>query len=454
MEARVANRPTNMPFRVLLIDDDERIADLLSHALSLPGLEFHAASDGASGADAVLTLHPHLVLLDLGLPDIDGLTLLDQLLEQNPNLDVIVFSGLHSNHTAVEAIQKGASDYITKPASLERLLALVRQRVQHEALIEPSAEADFDAFRERDGIIGRSPALVTVLGKIERIGPHFRTALISGETGTGKDLAARALHRTSQAPGPFVVCNCAAMVETLFESELFGYQKGAFTGATHDKIGLIEHANGGTLFLDEIGELPLTTQAKLLRVLQTREVQRIGSATSRPVNLRVIGATNRNLREMVANREFREDLYFRLALLEIAMPRLTERIEDLPLLANYFLDKFSNIFEAPRQRLSRRVQMLLSKHTWPGNIRELENVITYCCMMSRSEVIDAIDLPPYLHGTPALPETPDQLLSMETMRLQYVKTVLERTGGNQSRAAHILGIGRSTLRRYLKSPAA
>lgn len=446
-----------LPFRVLLVDDDQQLAALLGDALSGPGVSFHSAPDGRSGCEAALQLKPHLILLDLGLPDADGLVVLDRLLSQDPNQDVIVFSGLHSNQKAVEAIQRGASDYITKPASLQQLTARIWERAQTHTPIEPSVVAgdDFGDFREKEGIMGRSAALLAVLAKIERIGPHFRTALISGETGTGKDLVARALHRKSQAAGPFVVCNCAAIAESLFESELFGYQKGAFTGASQDKIGLVEHAHGGTLFLDEVGELPLTTQAKLLRVLQTREVQRIGSATPRPVELRVIGATNRTLRTMVADRRFREDLYFRLAMLEISMPKLTERLEDLVLLENHFLDKCAKLYGTPRQRLSRRVQALLAKHSWPGNIRELENIIAYCCMMSRNETINPADLPEYLQRSPELPAAaPGQSLTMHEMRLKYVNAVLERVDGNRTRAAHILKIGRSTLYRYLNFPEA
>lgn len=444
-----------IPFRVLLIDDDQGIADFLGDAVAAPGIEFQWAPGVEAGYEKAALIPPDLILLDLGLPDGDGMELLDRLLNYNPNFEVIVFSGQHSHEKAVQAIRRGAVDYLTKPVVMRELIKRIRLRAQLDERVDFPLQANSaDGFREREGIIGRTPELLAILSKIERIGQHFRTALILGETGTGKDLIARALHRQSGAAGPFVVCNCAALVESLFESELFGFQKGAFTGASEDRIGLFEHANGGTLFLDEIGELPMVTQAKLLRSLQTREVQRIGSSAARKVDVRIVAATNRDLREMVGKGMFREDLYFRLALIQLEIPPLSKRTPDLPLLENHFLDKFSGLYQTPRQRLSRRVQAILRKHSWPGNIRELENVIAYSCMMSGDEVIEPDALPEYL--TQALPAVPEHMetgeapLSLDEMRSRYVARVLERTGGNRARAAQILKIGRATLFRYLK----
>lgn len=443
----------NPVFRVLLIEDDHNTAELLGDALSIPEIEFHYASDAASGFEEASALNPDLILLDPELPGTDGMDLLDRLLSHNPNHEIFVFSGLHSHEKAVEAIRRGAVDYIPRPLAVDDLAAKIREkaRLASQNIEIPVSPENARAFREREGIIGRSPELLSVLGKIERIGPHFRTALVCGDTGTGKDLIARALHRNSGASGPFVVCNCAAIVESLFESELFGYQKGAFTGASEDRAGLFEHANGGTLFLDEVGELPPTTQAKLLRVLQTREVQRTGASHTRKVDVRVVAATNRDLRRMVHEQTFREDLYFRLALIQLDMPRLANRISDLPLLENHFLNRFSDLYQTPRQRLDRRVQTILRKHSWPGNIRELENVIAYCCMISRNEVIEATDLPEYLRTMrKAESFSRDNSVSLREMRAGYVARVLERTGGNRVRAAQILRIGRGTLLRYLK----
>ena len=239
--------------------------------------------------------------------------------------------------------------------------------------------------------------MLDMFSTIRRVAPHYRSLLITGQTGTGKDLVARAVHQLSPASsGNFVVVNCSAVVETLFESELFGHVKGSFTGADRDKVGLVEHASGGTLFLDEIGDMPLSTQAKLLRVLQNQEVQRVGSLTPRKVDIRVVAATNKNLRSAIAEREFREDLYYRLTMIEIHIPSLTERPEDLPLLMHHFIERFSHQFGKPCVRGTRRAQIVLSRHTWPGNIRELENVIGHACMVVMGDTIDVVDLPDYL----------------------------------------------------------
>jgi DNA-binding NtrC family response regulator len=456
MHMATASIAARKPFRVLLIDDEEQIGKLLNEGLQSPGVEFFSAPDASTGYERACALRPNLILLDLGLPDADGMELLDRLLTENPNQEIVVFTGLYSHEKAVRAIRRGASDYLTKPLPVGQLVKQVHKMARLEERVTSSSQPRdrAAAFREGEELIGRSPELLDILAKIDRIGPNFRTALICGETGTGKDLAARALHRSSKASGPLVVCNCAAIVESLFESELFGYQKGAFTGALQDKVGLVEHASGGALFLDEVGELPLTTQAKLLRVLQTREVQRVGSTISRKIDVRIIAATNRDLRQMVEQKTFREDLYFRLALIQLEMPPLSHRIEDLPLLENHFLHKFAVLYRTPSQRLSRRVQMIFSKHSWPGNIRELENVIAYCCMISQGDVIEAADLPDYLRNPKVVAGLAEESelnpISMRRMRLEYVARVLERVGGNRSHAARILQVGRGTLLRYIK----
>jgi DNA-binding NtrC family response regulator len=344
------------------------------------------------------------------------------------------------------------------------------ERPQHINLVAEDTDLeteDLASFREHEGIIGRSRCLVQVLSKIRRIGPHFLTALITGATGTGKELAARALHRMSAPdPGPVVACNCAGIVETLFESELFGHHKGAFTGATRDTIGIVEHAEGGTLFLDEVGELPLTVQAKLLRVLETREVRRVGSTTTRQVHIRVIAATNRDIRDMVVQHQFREDLYFRLATVELRLPRLAARREDLPLLEKHFLEKYALRHGTARKRLSPAVRSLFTRYSWPGNVREMENVIAHGCMIAQGEWIEVGDLPEHLSGgldelpknvggvplpDQPLPTPSHQPLSMEQMRASYIDQVLEAVHGNQAKAAQLLGIGRTTLHRYLRN---
>jgi transcriptional regulator with PAS, ATPase and Fis domain len=274
---------------------------------------------------------------------------------------------------------------------------------------------------------------------------------VTGATGTGKELAAKALHRLSPAArGPFIVCNCSALVENLVESELFGYVRGAFTGATQDKVGMFEHADGGSIFLDEIGELAPAAQAKLLRVLQNRQVQRVGSLTPRNIDVRVIAATHRDLKKMVREGHFREDLYYRLGVVEIPMPVLANRREDLPLLERYFIQKFSAEYNKPIAGLVRRAQTRLATYPWPGNVRELENVIGNACMMTDANLIDINDLPDRLRG-PLTEELggDETFLPLEELQRRHILRVLEGVGGNKARAAEVLGIGRATIYQLL-----
>jgi transcriptional regulator with PAS, ATPase and Fis domain len=299
-----------------------------------------------------------------------------------------------------------------------------------------------------------------MFSRIRRIAPHYRAALITGQTGTGKELVAQALHRLSQVNGRFVVLNCSAVVETLFESELFGHVKGAFTGADRDKPGLFEHANGGTLFLDEIGDMPLSTQAKLLRVLQNQEVLRVGSLTPQKVDVRVVAATNKDLRQQISERQFREDLYFRLSMVEIQTPPLAQRMGDLPILARHFIKKFSQQYNKQIKGLTQRAQIVLGRHNWPGNVRELENVIGHGAMMTMTDMIDAVDLPalaahtasaaaaisvPQAVGTAELANA-----SLEEHEKKLVMDALNHAAGNQSKAARQLRIGRDALRYKMK----
>jgi len=387
-----------------------------------------------------------------------GLEMLERIVEFDPAIDVILMTAQYGTETAVEAIQKGASDYLNKPVSIpllrsriERLLADARQR--QRALNLDSELLDASQF---EGMIGRSPLMWDLFARIRRVAPHYRSALITGPTGTGKDLVAKALHNLSPASsGRLVVCNCSAVVETLFESELFGYVKGAFTGAATDKMGLVEFAHGGTLFLDEIGDMPLTTQAKLLRVLQNQEVTRVGAVTSRKVDVRVVAATNRDVPEMIAQKQFREDLYYRLAMVELKTPALAERKEDLPLLQAFILKRFSEQFNKDVKGITHRAQILLARHSWPGNIRELENALGHACMMTMSDLIDVEDLP--IQGTRGRVHAAaassggsgaalDEPGTFEEHEKGLLADALERAGGNQSEAARILRISRDRMR--------
>jgi DNA-binding NtrC family response regulator len=438
--------------RILVVDDDPLAIELFKYVVQRQGLEIHGANTGSSALELAKRIRPNLAFVDLGLPDMSGLDVLERMLHQDHTSAVVLFTANPATDSAVAAIQKGAYDYIAKPISIEKLNEKVHQYLEHLGDPRQSRKESYQeilaAFRD-SGIVGRSPAILEMYSKVLRIAPYFETVLVTGETGTGKELVARSLHDLSKITGPFVSCNCAAIVETLFESELFGYMRGSFTGATQDKIGLIEYANGGTLFLDEVGELPLSLQAKLLRVLQQREVQRVGAVSSRPVNLRVVAATNRDLRAMVAARQFREDLFYRLSMIEVRLPSLANRKEDLQLLERHFLQVFATRYKKPLPHLTRRAQALLARYTWPGNIRELENVLGYCSMVCESGVIDVSDFPEWMQNQTANDASDENFMSMHDLERHHAHRVLEACRGNRVRAAAILGISRATLYRLM-----
>jgi DNA-binding NtrC family response regulator len=445
---RASNEPT---ITLLAIDDDPASLELVSDALEQMSLQILTATDPQSGLEIVRARRPEIVLLDLLMPGVSGMELLEKIVSIAPEAEVILVTGHYSTDSAVEAIRKGASDYITKPLSVSNLRDRIGTLVKEAQRRQTAARLDFELLRtaEFQGMVGRSPAMMDVFARIRRVAPHFRTVLITGETGTGKELVARALHQLSPAKsGPFAVCNASAVVETLFESELFGHKRGAFTGATYDKVGLFEYANSGSLFLDEIGDMPLATQAKLLRVLQTQEIQRVGALESRKVDVRVIAATNRPLRAMIAEKQYREDLYYRLSMVEITLPRLVERKEDLPLLAQHFIGLFSTQYKKTIHGITDRGLMVLSRYSWPGNVRELENVIGNACMMTEGETISVRDLPDYLTASTTDAVDGEDLPLAEVER-RYAARVLARTGGNKVRAAKILGINRATLARLV-----
>ena|ERR1700692_3763504 len=440
--------------KLLVIDDEPQSLELIKDALCHDDLEILTAHNPQAGLEIFRRTRPQIVLLDLMMPGVRGLEVLEAIVAADPGVDVILMTAHYSTESAVEAIQKGASDYLNKPLSVEKLRRRISQLLAEAEDRRKTLQLDdelLDAY-QFEGIVGRSPLMLEVFAKIRRVAPHFRTVLITGATGTGKELVARALHRLSPATSDtFAVCNCAAIAETLVESELFGYVRGAFTGATQDKIGVFEYANHGTVFLDEIGEMPLAAQAKLLRVLQSHEIQRVGSPVPRTVDVRVIAATNRNLRALVSEGKFREDLYYRLTMVEIPLPRLMDRREDMPLLQRHFLGKYAGEYKKPVAGMTRRAQARMARYSWPGNIRELENVIGNACMMVDGTVLDVGDLPETVRGESGdLAGADELLISLDESHKRHVMRVLEHVGGNKSQAAEILGISRATIYQFLE----
>ncbi|HXY14417.1 MAG TPA: sigma-54 dependent transcriptional regulator [Terriglobales bacterium] len=447
------NQP-RVRLKLLVVNDSRENLDLIRKTLADQPVQIFTAPNAEVALERLFQVRPRIVLADLVMPGMNGLELLDRILAKDPGLDFVLMTSHYSTESAIEAIRRGARDYLKKPLDPEKLRECVHILLQETETRSRTFQLDHDLLGayEFEGMIGRSPLMLEVFAKIRRIGPHFRSVLVNGATGTGKELVAKALHRLSTvAAAPFAVCNCSALVETLLESQLFGYVRGAFTGAVQDKQGIFEYANGGTVFLDEVGELPPSAQAKLLRVLQNKEVQRVGSPVLRHVDVRVIAATHRDLPAMVAEGRFREDLFYRLAGVEISLPTLTQRQEDLPLLQRHFLEKYSSMYQKKIIGFTRRAQVRLAAYSWPGNVRELENVISSSCIMGTGNVIDLEDLPERLRAVmrPQISEL-DEFSTLEDMQRRYVMRVLEYVQGNKAKAAAILGVGRNTVYQLLR----
>ncbi len=431
---------------ILLVESDPSVLQGLQQAVTRLGVLSRSATTMPTGLELFGSEHARIVLVDLD-SSTQTLEMLKAILALDPGAEVIVAGRDTSAEFAMTAIRDGACAVEVGERNPEKLVAVIQRLLDLAQERQRVADLDRQLLQasQFQGMISRSPIMWEVFSHVRRIAPHFQTVLITGETGTGKELVARALH--ALGPGalqPFAVCNCSALVESLLETELFGHVKGAFTGANQDKVGVFEFAANGTVFLDEIGELPLPAQAKLLRVLHNHEVQRVGSPVVRYVNARVVGATHRDLRKMVKEGLFREDLFYRLATLEVLLPKLSERKEDLLLLVRHFVGVFAEKFHKSVAGVTRRAQTRLLAHSWPGNIRELENVLSNACMMATHSAIDFQDLPVYLRKPSEVPE-PTEFLTLEAMTQQYLSQVLQQVGGNKARAAEILGVSRGTI---------
>ena len=439
-----------MKHRILIVEDEDKLRRVIQLQLQSKGFEVDqagAAEDGlrlVEGADLILT--------DLRLPGMDGLELIHRIRRQNSRIPIIVMTAFGTVENAVEAMKAGALDFLPKPFSMDHLMAVIGKGLEMRALRDENRALREELGRryQFDNIIGRSAAMQEVFATIERVAPTRATVLLAGESGTGKDLIARAIHYHSpRRDRPFVKINCTTIPENLMESELFGYEKGAFTGATSSKPGKFEQADTGTAFLDEIGDVPPGIQVKLLRVLQEREFERLGSNKTRQIDVRIIAATNADLRAALEHGEFREDLYYRLNVVPIDMPPLRERKEDIPVLAAHFVSKYASEEGVSATSISEDAVQLLRKHHWPGNVRELENVIERSLLLSSGDRLEAADirldtalLPNHAAVEPFLPEG----VTLQEHEQALIRKALEQAKGNKSQAARLLGLTRNALR--------
>jgi DNA-binding NtrC family response regulator len=439
-------------WKVLLVDDDRLSREAMADWLRSEGFDVIAVADGQA---ALPHFHDGVAVLvtDLKMPRTDGLELLRRAKEQAPHLAVILITAYGTVETAVAALKEGAFDYLTKPVKPDDLANKVRQAVAQRAMAAEIASLHTQ-LHERYGyenIIGKSPAMRAVFEKVRLVADTKSTVLISGESGTGKELIARALHHnSSRRHKPFVPVNCAAIPETLIESELFGHEKGAFTGATERRTGLFQAANGGTLFIDEIGEMKVGLQSKLLRVIETRRIMAVGSSREIEVDVRLVAATNRDLQEEVKKGAFREDLYYRLKVVAIHLPPLRERSEDIPLLVRYFLDEIARENQRPTRDIAPEALDLLLAYSWPGNVRELRNTLEGIIVLSTRERIEVADLPEHLRQGVSAQAVIRQGMTMAEIEREAIRRALEQSGGRRTEAAKSLALSVRTLQRKIK----
>lgn len=441
---------------ILIVDDDQEMRDLLKDILEDHGYQVAVAREGREALDHMESDEYLVVLTDLRMKGIDGAELLHELVQHHPACNTIMMTAFGTVESAVDAMKRGAFDYLTKPIKTDELLVTVEKALREASLRREVVHLRKQVNREYafDQIIGKSKPMREVFALIRRVADSQANILITGESGTGKELVAKAIHfNSSRKDAPFIPVNCAAIPEQLLESELFGHVKGAFTDARSDKRGLFEEAQKGTLFLDEISDLPMLLQAKLLRAVQEREIRRVGATHSIPVNVRIIAATNLVLAEEVEAKRFREDLYYRLNVIEIRLPPLRERKEDIPLLCTMLLHKVASAMGKPPAGIAESALGLLIDYHWPGNVRELENVIERSVTLAPGDIVTVEALPATIREANGegrlIEEGIERSLSMEEVERMYIKRILEKTRGNKLQAAQILKIDRKTLYRKL-----
>jgi len=433
--------------KILVIDDEEKMCKVMKAGLESKNLQVNTAHDGESALQLFAQHHHDVVVTDLKMPGMTGLAVLKEVKSKSPETEVILMTAYASAQTAVEAMKEGAYDYIIKPFEMTELRFKIQHILEKKKLREENLELKKE-LKERyslSNMVGNSGAMQKVYQLVEKVAPSDASVLIRGESGTGKELVAQAIHNLSpRGEQPFVAVNCGALPETLLESELFGYERGAFTGADKRKLGRFEMAGNGTIFLDEIGDITPATQIKLLRVLQTKEISRLGGTETIKVNARTIAATNRNLEEALKQNVFREDLYYRINVFPIFLPPLRDRKEDIPDLVTHFLNKLN----APSETIDAKAMKLLMEYQWPGNVRELENVIERAQIMAGEGTITVSDLPPHIRGESAMPislDEEDENLTIEEMEKRMIRRALAKAEGNKSLAAKMLGITRRRL---------
>jgi two-component system response regulator AtoC len=455
--------------QVLIVDDEPNLRKILSAQLTRDGYDVLTAEDGEQGLALLKEHHIDLVVTDLKMPKVDGMTLLKTALEEDPELPIVLVTAHGTIDTAVEALKSGAFDFVTKPFDKDEVRQIVAKALKTRELRGADATSTPSSRGARFGIIGSSPGIAELYSILERVADTPTTALITGESGTGKELVARALHEhSSRKEKPFIKVNCAAIPKELIESELFGYERGAFTGAVASKPGRFELANGGTLFLDEIGEIPIEMQVKLLRALQESEFERVGGIKTIRVDVRLVAATNRDLKKLIAAGNFREDLFYRLNVVPIRLPALRERTSDIPLLVEHFLVKFNERLRKKVEGVDREAMDLLVSYPWPGNIRELENVIERSVLFCDTNTLTANDLSPEVRGIAALSNVPvtdadlqaalasegglkeHVKVAMSRLERELVSRALSQTNANVTHAARLLKISRKGLQLKMK----